>query len=117
VGDDGGQLTRPAGGGDLDQPLLDGEQAGMDQRCSSRVRSATTLTARSARTVGQLLQLGPSGAGQSSAEADQDVEAAEGGRGRGQPIRASRSSSRLTTSADTVRSWLWGGVRPVTSRD
>jgi hypothetical protein len=49
MGGDGGLFARPAGGAG-DQPLLDGEEVGgVDQRRSSRARSATTLTARSAR--------------------------------------------------------------------
>ena len=48
MGSPGRLLARPAGGAG-DQPLLDRQQVGVDQRRSSRARSATTLTARSAK--------------------------------------------------------------------
>ncbi|HET7518412.1 MAG TPA: hypothetical protein VFN05_12085, partial [Actinomycetes bacterium] len=48
MGDHGRLLIRPAGGRG-NQPLLDGQQVGVDQRRSSIARSGTTLTARSAK--------------------------------------------------------------------
>jgi hypothetical protein len=48
VGGHGRLLASPFGGG-RDQPLFDPSSSGVDQRRSSSARSATTLTARSAK--------------------------------------------------------------------
>jgi hypothetical protein len=70
--------------------------SGVDQRRSSRARSVTTATARSAQNrSGQVLELGPVGAGQLAAEGGDDVLAGEGGRGRGQPGRTGQSLEHL----------------------
>jgi hypothetical protein len=59
----------------------------VDQRRSSRARSATADRPLGQEPVGQRLELCPSGAGQAGAQGDQDLGAGEGGRGRGQPVR------------------------------
>jgi hypothetical protein len=117
VGSHGRLLPRPAIGA-LDQPLLDRQQVGVDQRRSSSARSATTLTARSAKNR--------------SASASSSVRPAPNrptpratrtsGRAKVDAVAvnpsgpASRSNSRPATAVDTVWSWSRLGVRPVTPR-
>ena len=95
MADDGGLLAGAAGGHG-GQLLLDGEEVGVDRRRSSRTRSATTLTARSEKEpIGQVLELGPAGAGELAAEGGDDVLAGEGGRGRSQPGRTCQPVEHL----------------------
>jgi hypothetical protein len=46
--------------------------------------------------IRHLLEFGPSGPGQAGAQGDQNVLAGEGGRGRGQPVRASQPIEQPT---------------------
>jgi hypothetical protein len=117
MGDPGRLLPRPAGG-TRDQPVLDGQQVGVDQRRSSSARSATTLTARSAknRSVSSSssvraapARLAPR-ATRTSGRAKVDAcSVSPSG-------LASRSNNWPVTSSDTVRSWPRLAVRPVTAR-
>ena len=80
MGGHGRLLARPAGGAG-DQPLLDGQQVGGGPAALLQ----GPVGDHADRPLGQepvrqLLQLGPSGAGQAGAEGDQDVGAGEGGR-------------------------------------
>jgi hypothetical protein len=93
-------------------------RSGVDQRRSSKVRSATTLTARSAKnrsassssSVRPAPASPPPRATKTSGRAKVDACSVS-------PVGpASRSNSRPTASADTVRSWSRSGVRSVTSR-
>jgi hypothetical protein len=80
-------LVRPASGAG-DQPLLDRQQLGSGPAAllQGPVGDHTDRTLGQ-EPIGQLLKLGPFGAGQPCAEGDQDIRAGEGGRGRGQPLR------------------------------
>jgi hypothetical protein len=110
-------LVGPAGGAG-DQPLLDGEEVGVDQRRSSRARSATTLTARSARnrsanSSGSVRPMPTRPAPKAKRTSGRE----ERGRVLGQPVRAGQPiDSQPVTAADTVRSWTRLAVRPVTVR-
>jgi hypothetical protein len=88
VGSSGCLLARPAGGGG-DQPLLDGEEVGGGPAAflQGPVGDHADRSLRQ-EAVGQLFQLGPGSTGQTGAEGDQDVGAAKGGRGGGQPVRS-----------------------------
>jgi hypothetical protein len=87
MGGHGRLLGRPAGGAG-DQPLLDGEEVGGGPAAffQGAVGDHTDCSLGQ-ETVGQFLELGPSGAGQAGAEGDQDLGAGEGGRVLGQPVR------------------------------
>ena len=96
MGGDGRLLARPAGGAG-DQPLLDREQLGGGPAALLQ----GPVGDHADRPLGQepvrqLLQLGPSGAGQAGAEGDQDVGAGEGGRVLGQPVRAGQPIEQPT---------------------
>jgi hypothetical protein len=105
MGGNGGVLAGSAGGA-LNQPLLDGQQ----------VRGGPTALLQgpvgdhadrplSQEPIRQLLQHGPSGAGQPGAEGDQDLRAGEGGRVLGQPLRAGQPVEESINS--------FSGHRPV----
>jgi hypothetical protein len=88
MGDHGRLLARPAGGA-RDQPLLDRQQVG--SRPAAVLQGPVGDHADrplGQEPVGQLLELGPSGAGELAAPGDQDIAAGEGGRVFGQPVRA-----------------------------
>jgi len=108
-------LTGPVGGSG-DQPLLDGEHLGVDQRRSSTARSATTLTARSARnrsaSPSRSVRVAPvrpaPRATRTSWRPKVDAVAVN------PSGPASRANSRPATVADTVHSRSRSAVRPVT---
>jgi hypothetical protein len=105
MGDHGRVLLGPAGSGG-DQPLLDRQQVRVDQRRSSRARSATTLTARSAknRSANSSSSIRPTLAS-SAPRATSTSGRGEGGRLGGQPVRAGQA----------VKHWIGHlfGHRPV----
>jgi hypothetical protein len=88
-------LTGPVGGRG-DQLLLDGQQLGggpaaLLQRPVGHHRNRPV----GQEAVGQLLELGPGGPGQLAAEGRDHLLAGEGGRGRGQPVRAGQPIEHL----------------------
>jgi hypothetical protein len=96
MGSHGGLLGRPAGGG-LDQLLLDRQEVGGGPAALLQGPVGDhTDRPLSQEPVRQLLELCPSGAGQASSEGDQDIGAGEGGRGRGQPVRAGQPIEQPT---------------------
>jgi hypothetical protein len=96
VGDPGCLLARPADGAG-DQPLLDRQQLGGGPAALlQRPVSDHTDRPLGHKPVGQLLQLSSSGASQAGAQGDQDIGAGEGGRVRGQPLRASQPVEQPT---------------------
>ena len=113
MGGHGRLLARPAGGA-RDQPLLDRQEVGGGPAALLQ----GPVGDHADRPLGQepvrqLLQLGPSGAGQAGAEGDQDVGAGEGGRVRGQPVRAGQPVEQPTgqpqrTPSGPGRGWLSG---------
>jgi hypothetical protein len=96
VGSHGRLLPRPAGGG-RDQPLLDGQQLrGRPAALLQRPVGDHTDRPLGQEPVRQVLQLASSGASQAGAKGDQDVWVGEGGRGRGQPVRAGQPVQQPT---------------------
>ena len=115
VGDHGQLLARPASGVG-DQSLLDRQEVwGGPAALLQGPVSDHTDRPLGQEPIRQLLELGPSGAGKTAAQGDQDLRAAKVDAFAVNPSGpASRSNSRPTTSADTVQSWSRLGVRPVT---
>jgi hypothetical protein len=88
MGDPSRQLPRPAGGRD-DEALLDRQQLGGGPAALLQGPVGDhTDRPLGQEPIGQGLELGPSGSGQAGTEGNQDIGAGEGGRGRGQPVRA-----------------------------
>jgi hypothetical protein len=91
----GGPFARPTSGRN-DQPLLNRQEVGGGPAALLQ----GPVGDHADRPLGQepirqLLQLHPSGAGQAGA---QDIRAGEGGRGRGQPVRAGQPVEQPTNS-------------------
>jgi hypothetical protein len=96
VGDPGRPVIRPAGGAP-DQPLLDGQEVGGGPAALLQ-RSVGDHADRplGQEPIRQRLELGPSSPGQAGTEGDQDIRTGEGGRGRGQPVRAGQPIKQPT---------------------
>jgi hypothetical protein len=88
--------------------------SGVDQRRSSKARSATTLTACSAKNRSTSpSSSAPSGAIQTGAQSDQDIRTGKGGRGRGQRLRTGQPIEQLTNDCIGHRPVMVPVERPV----
>ena len=116
MGHHGGLLAGAAGGGG-DQPLLDRQQLGGGPAALlQRPLGDHADRPLGQEPVGQLLELGPGGPGQLAAEGGDHVLAGEGGRGRGQPVRAGQPVEHRGHRPLGQPSWSRSRVRPVTCR-
>jgi hypothetical protein len=95
VGDHGRLLLGAAGGGG-DQPLLDGEEfGGGPAPFLQRPIGHHGHPPLGTEPVSEVLELDPAGAGQLAAQGSDDVLAGEGGRLRGQSVRAGQPLEHL----------------------
>jgi hypothetical protein len=105
MGGDRRMFLRPAGGAD-DETLLHRQEVGGGPAALLQGPVGDHADRPLGQEpVGQLLQLDPSGTGQASPKGDQDVGAGEGGRGRGQPVRAGQPIEQPDSS--------FSGHRPI----
>jgi hypothetical protein len=96
IGRHGRLLPRSAGGAG-DQPLLDRQQVGGGPAALLQGPVGDHADCPLGQEpIGQVLQLGPAGAGQAGDQGDQDIRAGEGGRVLGQPVRAGQPVEQPT---------------------